>query len=310
VRPPWPYRLPRSGDGDAVMRVRRGVATRLLHVEGDPIVVHAWQRRDGSVSLRASDAGAASASTERLELAIERMRFALGVDDDYRELYDAFRSDRLLGTAIRRLRWHRPRRRPWPWEALAWSITKQLIESSRAAEIQRRMVFRWGARRQGPGNTTLRDVPAAELIADRAPAELAATGLAPRRSLAMIRAAREVFTGRVDPADPADDPRLLAIREIGPWTVQCLGLYGRADPDSLPAGDLGYVKLIGRLAGLRRRATVEEVEEFFAPYAPYRGLAGSFVLAAYHKLVASGPPLRLAAWRPIMGSRAGGSRWS
>jgi 3-methyladenine DNA glycosylase/8-oxoguanine DNA glycosylase len=157
------------------------------------------------------------------------------------------------------------------------------------------MVFRWGARREGPGNTTLRDVPAAELIADRAPAELAATGLAPRRSLAMIRAAREVFTGRVDPADPADDRRLLAIREIGPWTVQCLGLYGRADPDSLPAGDLGYVKLIGRLAGLRRRATVEEVEEFFAPYAPYRGLAGSFVLAAYHKLVASGPPLRLAA---------------
>jgi len=264
-------------------------------VEGDPIVVHAWQRRDGSVALRASGAGGVSASAERLELAIERMRFALGVDDDYRELYDAFRSDRLLGTAIRRVRWHRPRRRPWPWEALAWSITKQLIESSRAAEIQRRMVFRWGARGQGPGNATLRDVPAAELIADRAPAELAATGLAPKRSLAMIRAAREVFTGRVDPADPADDARLLAIREIGPWTVQCLGLYGRADPDSLPAGDLGYVKLIGRLAGLRRRATVEEVEEFFAPYAPYRGLAGSFVLVAYHKLVASGPPLRLAA---------------
>ena len=41
------------------------------------------------------------------------------------------------------------------------------------------------------------------------------------------------------------------IREIGPWTLQCLGLYGRGEPDSLPAGDLGYVKLVGRLAGLR-----------------------------------------------------------
>jgi 3-methyladenine DNA glycosylase/8-oxoguanine DNA glycosylase len=223
------------------------------------------------------------------------MRFALGVDDDFHRLYAEFRRDRLLGTALRRSRWHRPRRRPWAWEALAWSITKQLIESGRAAAIQRRMVFRWGTRGRAPDGTTLMDVPTPALVADRAPAELAGMDLAPARALAMIRAAREVACGRVDPADPADDRRLLAIREIGPWTVQCLGLYGRGEPDSLPAGDLGYIKMVGRLAGLRRRATIEEVEEFFAPYAPYRGLAGSFVLAAFHKLASPGPPVRLAA---------------
>jgi 3-methyladenine DNA glycosylase/8-oxoguanine DNA glycosylase len=119
--------------------------------------------------------------------------------------------------------------------------------------------------------------------------------LAPARAIALIRAAREVAKCRVDPGDPAGDRRLLAIREIGPWTVQCLGLYGRGELDALPAGDLGFIKVVGRLAGLGRRATIEEVEEFFAPYAPYRGLAGSFVLAAYHKAVAAGPPLRFAA---------------
>ena len=92
--------------------------------------------------------------------------------------------------------------------------------------------------------------------------------------MAMIRCAREVAAGRVDPADAADDRRLLAISGIGPWTLQVLGLAGRGDPDSLPAGDLAYVKLVGVLAGLGRRATVEEVEEYFAPYAPFRGLAG------------------------------------
>ena len=272
------------------MRVRRGVVTRLLHLDGRPAIVRAVQRRDGAVMLRAE-----SASAGDREVAIERMRFALGVDDDYHELYAAFRGNRLLGTAIRRNRWHRPRRRPWAWEALAWSITKQLIESSRAAQIQRRMVYRWGVERPGPDGLTLRDVPTPELVAGRAPAELAAVDLSPGRALALIRAAREVVAGRVDPASAVDDRRLLAIREIGPWTVQCLGLYGRGEPDSLPAGDLGFVKLVGRLAGLGRRATVEEVEEFFAPYAPYRGLAGSFVLAAHHKAVASGPPLRAAA---------------
>ena len=291
VRPPWPYRLPASGGGDAVMRVRRGIVTRLLHVSEQPVVVRAWQRRDGNVVFHA----APPAGRDRSEIAIERMRFALGVDDDYRQLYDRFRGDRLLGTAIRRLRWHRPRRRPWAWEALAWSITKQLIESSRAAEIQRRLVFRWGTRCEGPDSLTLRDVPSAGLLARRAPAELAAVDLAPARALALIRAAREVAAGRVNPADPAGDRRLLAIREIGPWTIQCLGLYGRGEPDALPAGDLGFIKLVGGLGGLGRRATVDEVEEFFAPYAPYRGLAGSFVLAAYHKAIATGAPLRLAA---------------
>ena len=50
------------------------------------------------------------------------------------------------------------------------------------------------------------------------------------------------------------------------------------------------MKLVGRLAGLGRRATVEEVEEYFAPYAPFRGLAGAFALRrAAHGSVAAGP---------------------
>jgi 3-methyladenine DNA glycosylase/8-oxoguanine DNA glycosylase len=272
------------------MRVRRGIVTRLLHVDGAPVVVRALQRRDGAVRLRADGARA-----ECRQVAIERMRFALGVDDDYRPLYDRFRSDPLLARAIRRRPWHRPRRRPWAWEALAWAVTKQLIESSRAAQIQRRMVFRWGSHAAGPDGARLREVPAPEVLAGRAPAELAAMDLSPARALALIRVAREVARGRVDPASRGGDRRLLAIPGIGPWTVQCLGLYGRGEPDSLPAGDLDFIKLVGRLAGLGRRATVDEVEEFFAPYAPFRGLAGSLILAAYHKAIPVGPPLRLAA---------------
>jgi 3-methyladenine DNA glycosylase/8-oxoguanine DNA glycosylase len=290
INPPWPYRLPGGGGGDAVMRVRRGIVTRFLHVDGRPAIVRAAQRRDGTVLMRAE----ADSAADR-ERALERMRFALGVDDDYREAYELFRRERLFGGAIRAKPWHRPRRRPWAWEALAWSITKQLIESGRAAAIQRRMVFRWGATWEDADGRLLRDVPTPELIAARAPAELAAKDLSPARALAMIRVAKEVCDGRVDPAAAADDRRLLAIRDIGPWTIQCLGLYGRGEVDSLPAGDLGYIKLVGRLAGLGRRATVEEVEEFFRPYEPYRGLAGDFMLFAHHKAIAEGPPLRMAA---------------
>jgi 3-methyladenine DNA glycosylase/8-oxoguanine DNA glycosylase len=305
VRPAWPHRLPLRGSPDGIVRVRRGVLARLLHVDGAPIVVNAWQLWDGMVVLRATSS-ARSTPRETLEVAIERVRFALGVDDDLSEFYARFRGDRLLGPAIRRRPWVRPRRRAWPWEALAWAVTMQLIETGRAAAIQRRIVWRWGPTHPEPGRggrergargrgDVLRDVPDAAAIAGAAPAELAATDLAPSRALALIKVAREVAAGRADLRDPDADRRLLAISGIGPWTLQCLGLYGRGDPDALPAGDLGFLKLIGRLAGLGRRAVPEEVEEFFAPYEPYRGLAGTFALAAYHGQVAKGPPLRRAA---------------
>jgi 3-methyladenine DNA glycosylase/8-oxoguanine DNA glycosylase len=260
-----------------------------MQVEESPILVRAWQpaRRRVTVRAEAVDPAAVSIPSPaigrlrppgpgELGIAAERMRFALGVDDDLTEFYRRFRRDPLLGPLLRRRPHLRPRRRPWPWEALAWAVVKQLIESGRAARIQRRIVGRWGAR-LGGAEDRLRDVPSAELIGGRAPAELEATGLSPKRSIALAAVARQIAAGRISPGEPGSDRRLLAIPEIGPWTVQCLGLFGRGEADSLPAGDLIFLKLVGRLARLGRRATVEEVEEFFAPYAPFRGLAGAWM---------------------------------
>ncbi len=272
------------------MAIRDGVASRLLLVDESPVLVRAWEpgRRRLAVRSEAVDPSAVAlpqpaierlrpASRAELAEAAERMRFALGVDDDLGEFYRRFRRDPLLGPAIRRRPWLRPHRRPWPWEALAWAVVKQLIESGRAARIQRRIVGRWGARIETAGGQ-LRDVPSARLIAGRAPAELERAGLSPKRSVALAAVARQIAGGRAAPGERDADRRLLAVPEIGPWTVQCLGLFGRGEPDSLPAGDLIYLKLVGRLARLGRRATVEEVEEFYAPYAPFRGLAGHWTM--------------------------------
>ena len=310
VAPPSPFRLPSYSSEDRTMSVRDGVLSRLLRVGESPVLVRAWEPGRGQVALRAEPVDPAALSAPHalpacegrpagepeLGLALARMRFALGVDDDLTDVYRRFRRDPLLGPVLRRRPWLRPRRRPWAWEALAWAVVKQLIESERAAAIQRRIVGRWGARlgpqppaapsRFSPDSGSnlygaLRDVPDAATIAGRAPAELAAMDLSPARAVALRAVAREIAAGRCDPAVATADARLLAIPEIGPWTVQCLGLFGRGDPDSLPAGDLIYLKLVGRLARLGRRATVEEVEQFYAPYEPYRGLAGLWTIGLY-----------------------------
>lgn len=257
--------------------------SRLLHdAQGHPVVVRAWPA-GGVVRFRAE-----AFDDESAAWGIERMRFAFGVDHSLAEFHRAFKRDPLIGPIIRRSPWARPLRRPDPWEALAWAITEQLIESERAEEIQRRMVRRWG-RRDDQG---LRDIPAPDAIAARAPAELCAIDLAPRRAQAMVETAREVAAGRVDLSvhEPAWQ-RLLKIRNIGPWTVEKLAFHGQGRDDMLPAGDLAYVKLVARMLRMSRRATVEEVREFFQPYAPFEGLAGMYLLRGRRFVLPAGPPV-------------------
>ena len=287
---------------DRVSRHRSGVYERFMHVAGRPILVRAWsQPRSRRVAIAAlpapahwlQRAGAETATDADLEEAIGRTRHALAVDDDLSDFKRRFRADPLLGPLIRRLPWLRVRRCPSPWEAFAWAVTEQLIESREAARIQRRMVQRWGTALNGPaGARPLADVPGPEVVAALAPAELVACELAPKRALALVKAAREIASGRCDPGDPGDDRRLLAISEIGPWTIQCLALRGRGDLDSLPAGDVAYLKLVGHLSGRGRRATVAEVEDFYAPYAPYRALAARLTLAGLSRATVAMPPLR------------------
>lgn len=299
--------MPR-GSSDRTLRVRGGVATRLLHVGGSPVLVRAWQPAGDRVRFRAEavDPEALSrpriamqpcpgpAGRKQLEAAVERMRCALWVDVDLSDFHRRFRRDRLVGPLIRRLSGFRPKGRPWPWEALAAAVVGQLIEAERAALIERRIAGRWGPR-LGEGRDALRDVPGPTVIAGRAPAELESMELVGKRAVALRRLARDVAAGRCQIDSVEGDGRLLRTPQIGPWTVQCLGLYGRNELDALPAGDLGYIKLVGRLSGGGRRATVPEVEEFYAPYEPYRGLVGALTLAGLHRLVVQGPPMRLAA---------------
>lgn len=255
---------------------------RLLHHGEEPVVVHA-RIAGNAVRLRAQAATSAAAAW-----GVDRMRFALGVDHDLSAFQRRFKHDRLIGPVIRRRPWIRPQRMPEPFQALAWAICEQLIELERAHAIQRRLVWRYG-RVSACG--TFRDAPSASAMSDRAPAELEACDLSAGRSLALVKAARDVARARVDLTE--HEPawaRLRRISGIGSWTLEKLAFHGQGRDDQLPAGDLAYVKLVGILAGLGRRATEEEVRTFFEPYAPYRALAGIYALGARPRPGATGMP--------------------
>jgi 3-methyladenine DNA glycosylase/8-oxoguanine DNA glycosylase len=276
VRPAWPFRL-RGTSPDGLFRRRGDGVQRLLHVGDVPVHVGAVQAGPDRVifGARATDGGAAAEG-------IRRMRFATGVDDDRREFHDRFAGDRYIGRAVREVPHLRVHRRTDPWEALAWAITEQLIEYDRAVVIQRRMIAALGRRCRATG---LRDAPAASVIAGEAPARLASFDMPQHRASTLRRAAIEVARGRVDLSAPDHEAgwrRLRAIPGIGDWTLEMLALAGQGRDDQVPAGDLGYIKLVGRITTGRpkARADIPEVRGFFERYGAYKGLAGEYLRCA------------------------------
>jgi 3-methyladenine DNA glycosylase/8-oxoguanine DNA glycosylase len=269
VVPAGPYRLPGPGRDGVLMR-REGALVRAVEAEGKTALVRVW------AGVRCVRFRAEAPTRETAAKAIERMRFALGTDHDLRGFHRRFRRDPLVGPVIRRRPWLRPRRRPEPFEALAWAVCEQLIDSRRAAAIERSIVRRLGAR-SACGASRL--PPTAERLAAASPAEVDACGLAPKRSIALIKAAREVASGRADLSQHERSwGRLLAIPNIGNWTIEMLAFEGQGRDDKIPALDLAYVILVGRLAHGGRRASEDEVRAFFAPYEEYAALAGLYAL--------------------------------
>jgi 3-methyladenine DNA glycosylase/8-oxoguanine DNA glycosylase len=269
------FRLSRRVGLDGLARMRGGVLHRLLHCGEEPVAIRIAQLSDDRVLF-----GARADQREAAEWGIERMRGALGIDQDLGQFYERFRFDPLIGPSVRAAPGLRVSGRPDPFEALAWAVCEQLIEYERAAAIERRIVYRLGRRCR---RTDLADLPGVDVLAGQAPALLASFDLSQGRALTLVRAAREVAAGRVDLDDPDHERgwrRLRQIRGIGSWTLQMLALTGQGRLDQLPAGDLSYIKLVGRLRGgdPRARATEEEVQSFFEPYSPWAGLAGLHAL--------------------------------
>src|SRR5262249_37543605 len=125
-RGPFALRLSARLAGDATRTLSGGPLVAALASGG---VGRAWQRADGVVQLQAPH-----------EAGLEELRFVLALDDDHSEFLQRFRDDPLLGRALPRLRGLRPLRLPTVTHALLRAVCGQLIQASRARQIERHVI--------------------------------------------------------------------------------------------------------------------------------------------------------------------------
>jgi 3-methyladenine DNA glycosylase/8-oxoguanine DNA glycosylase len=221
----------------------------------------ARQRYDGTVLVRAS-----------CERAVEDARFLLALEDDTSEFHRRFVRDPLLGPSVRALRGLRPTRTPTVAQAVLRAVCGQLIQSSRAREIERIVTRACG---ESP--------PSCEALARLSPAKLTGCGLAPNRAATVARLVRtlDLEALRTTKAGTAV-ARLARERGIGPWSVGVVALQGLGRYDIGLIADLGLVKLFASVRG-RWPEHPAETAELLTPYEEWQGLASMFLLAGFAK---------------------------
>jgi DNA-3-methyladenine glycosylase II len=218
----------------------------------------AWQRHDGAVTVRATDAEA-----------VERARFMLALDADHSELHRRFGRDALLGPSLRGLHGLRPLRTATVAHALLRAACGQLVSGSTARQVEGSILRLAGTR-----------APTAAELVRLSPAQLRSRGLATPRASALLRVLRGGDLERLhDVSTAVVLRRLCRERGFGPWScgVVCLEGLGRYDHGKV--GDLALIKLVSALRG--RWVEAPETAELVAPYGEWRGLAAHYLMAGY-----------------------------
>jgi DNA-3-methyladenine glycosylase II len=266
LRPKGPYSLRVSGRhaSDATRVVVDGTYRATVRVDDAVERVHAVQRPDGTIVVAAESAAG-----------IDHVRFVLGLEDDHSEFLRRFARDPLLGETLRRIRGLRPMRTGTVAQSLLRAVAGQLIQASRARQIERTVV-----RAATPSLGGLHAAPTAADLARFSPAELAQLGLGARRATALVRLCRSLdLEGLKRHPTRAIVARLSRERGLGPWSLGVICLEGLGRYEHGLYRDLGLAKLASALWG--RWVEAEETDVLLAPYAEWSGLASVYLLAGH-----------------------------
>lgn len=160
-----------------------------------------------------------------------------------------------------------------PFAALVRAITSQQLSGKAAETIYQRVVALVGSLEQL--------TPAALLTVDSD--ALRAAGLS-RPKVGYVRdLATRVESGALDldGLDAHTDEDVIvaitAVKGLGRWSAEMFLMFRLNRPDVFPVGDLGIVKGMQRLFGMKRRPKPRTMERLAEPWRPYRSVAAWYL---------------------------------
>lgn len=164
---------------------------------------------------------------------------------------------------------------PSIFDGLLWSIIGQQINFAFACVLKRRLIERAGE----PAGDGLYALPSPDRVAQLSPSDLIPLQFSKQKAAYVIDTANLVATGQLDlaalPTMSATraERTLLAIRGLGPWSVNYLMMRSLGFADCVPLGDTGVTSSLQKLFKLEQRPDVDATRRLMEIFSPYRSLA-------------------------------------
>ncbi len=164
---------------------------------------------------------------------------------------------------------------PSIFDGLLWVVIGQQINFSFAGRLKRRL-FELCGRPAGEG---LIAAPSPAVVAKLKPEQLLAVQFSRQKADYVIAIARLVVEGKLNldelPSLSATraERTLLAVRGLGPWSVNYLMMRALGFADCVPLGDTGVTSGLQKLMHLEVRPDVDATRRLMAIFSPHRSLA-------------------------------------
>lgn len=171
-----------------------------------------------------------------------------------------------------------------PFEALTWAIIGQQINLPFAISLRRTFILQAG-RRHGSG---LWCYPEARDVARLSVEDLTSRKFSRAKAETVLRLARLVDEGALSLELPSSgdvaaiSQALLAVKGIGPWTVNYALLRGYGYADCSLHGDVAIRTALQKLLGEVTKPDMARTEQWLRQYAPHRTMAAAHLWASLH----------------------------
>lgn len=245
---------------------------------GQPALL-AIRFRPGCVQAALDVDGEQPGNSAALQVLVEHM---LGLTQPVEQFEQRYREHPQLGVLIATTPGLRVPQSSTPFEALSWAISGQQISLAVAISLRRKLIQLAGR----PHSSGLLCYPDAPAVAALDEAQLRQAGFSQAKAQAMLLLSREIVAGnlpleqwQVDAPAELIGERLLALRGIGPWTVDYALLRGFARLDGSLHGDVAVRRQLQRLLGAPERLEQRYVRDWLAPFAPWRALVAAHLWA-------------------------------
>ena len=161
------------------------------------------------------------------------------------------------------------------FEALTWAIIGQQINLPFACLLRSRLIKLAGT----PVSENLYAPPSPAAVANLTPADLLPLQFSRQKAGYVIAISRLIADGQLDLAAlrtlsaARAERTLLALRGLGPWSVNYVMMRSLGFADCVPYGDTSVTSGLQELLKLDTRPDVDATRRLMAPFSPYRSLA-------------------------------------